>query len=321
MAKRLTKAQQQKMRVRRKFTLITCLFCALIAAGFLGYTRNLATTVHLCSADVCLKDLPSAFDGVTLLFVSDIDIRNGADARRCERLFEQLSDLQPDILLLGGDYSARTLMEVLNGASSVQSKDEAADFIGKLADFDAPLGKYAVLGDHDGDGSALTGAFQSANIDLLENGCVEIEKDRETLIIAGLSDVSQALTPYSELGNHFEGDECVIALAHNPSAYSGVMVSEARNGGTWADLVLTGHTLGGQIRAFGRTLRTLPESERRTLAGWYYTDTLPLLVCRGLGCEGMLARLGTQSEVWLITLRQTQVVDMTSLPKLEVGEE
>ena len=320
MAKRLTKAQQQKLRIRHRITLIVLLICVLAVGGVLGVMHNQATSLHLCSADVYIEDLPSTFDGTTVLFVSDINIRNTRDAARCSRLFKQLAKLHPDLLLLGGDYSARTLVEVLNGVSSVTVKDEAVDFLTKLAVFDAELGKFAVLGEHDGEGEALKAAFEAADIRLLENGCVEIEKDDETLIIAGLSDDSQTLTPYSALGGHFSGNECVIAVAHNPSAYSGIMVSEAGNGGCWADLVLAGHTLGGQICAFGRTLRTMPEQERRTLAGWYYGDTLPLLVSQGLGCEGTMMRLGSQSEVWLITLRQTQVVDMTSLPKLVVSD-
>ena len=317
MPKRLTKAEQQKRRMKRKIALIVLLCCALAVCGFVGVMHIEALSVHLCSADVYLDDLPECFDGTTLLFISDIDIRNGRDASRCRRIMDQLQDLQPDVLLLGGDYSARGLMEVLNGASSVVDKDEADSFLSDLADFEAPLGKFAVPGDHDGESDSVRAALSEGGLTLLENGCAEIEKDGEKLIIAGLSDASALLTPYSELGEHFSGDECVIALAHNPSSYSGIMVSEAQKGGPWADLVLSGHTLGGQICAFGRTLRSMPENERRTLAGWYYEDTLPLLVSQGLGCEGTLLRLNTQSEVWLITLRCVKVVDMSRLPILE----
>jgi len=124
------------------------------------------------------------------------------------------------------------------------------------------------------------------------------------LVIAGLGDVSLNKTPYEEIGGYFSGNECVIALAHNPSAYIGVRVAEARGGGAWADLVLSGHTLGGQIKIGNRTLRTFSENERRCIGGWHYTDDLPMLVSQGLGCQGAMLRLGTQSEVWLLTLRK-----------------
>ena len=45
-------------------------------------------------------------------------------------------------------------------------------------------------------------------------------------------------------------------------------------------------------------------------------DDLPLLVSRGLGCDGAMLRLGAQSEVWLLTLRRPETVDMTTLPDL-----
>ena len=65
---------------------------------------------------------------------------------------------------------------------------------------------------------------------------------------------------------------------------------------------------GGQIRAFGRTIYTLPEAEARCLGGWYYVGDLPMLVSQGVGCSGVLLRLGTQSEVWLLTLRRPEAL-------------
>ena len=102
----------------------------------------------------------------------------------------------------------------------------------------------------------------------------------------------------------------MIALTHNPSGYIGVRVAEARSGGAWADLVLAGHTLGGQIKAFGRTIYTLPESEARCLGGWYYAGDLPMLVSQGVGCSGVQLRLGTTSEVWLLTLRRPEKLEL-----------
>ena len=116
--------------------------------------------------------------------------------------------------------------------------------------------------------------------------------------------MSRNETPYADLGRAFSGDECVLVLSHNPSAYVGVRVAEARGGGAWADLVLAGHNLGGQIRLFGRTMRTLPPEEARCLAGWFYEGDLPMLVSQGLRCPGLPLRLGSRSEVWLLTLRR-----------------
>ena len=156
--------------------------------------------------------------------------------------------------------------------------------------------------------AGLKEAMSDGGVMLLDDECATILKDGAQLVLAGLSDVGEKRTPYADIGGYFDGSECVIALTHNPSGYIGVRVAEARSGGAWADLVLAGHTLGGQIRAFGRTIYTLPEAEARCLGGWYYAGDLPMLVSQGVGCSGVMLRLDTQSEVWLLTLRRPEQI-------------
>lgn len=262
-----------------------------------------ARLTHLRRAEVYLEDLPAAFDGTTLLYLSDLNIRSASDARACARLMDKLAQTKPDILALGGDYSAPDLMDVINGSSG-DGASAAVDFLRTLADFPAPMGKFAVTGEHDAENTYLEAAFADANLRYLDDACVALEKDGAKLYLAGLSDVRLNKTPYAEICRHFTGEECVLTLVHSPAAYVGVRVNEARGGGAWADLVLAGHTLGGQIKLFGRTIRTLPAEEARCLAGWYYIDDLPMLVSQGVGCEGSMLRLGTRSEAWLLTLRR-----------------
>lgn len=317
-----SKKGQKKNTKRRLRSRLIAVFLALACV----FVCALTLWMHACAkitlvqrAEVYLPDLPEAFDGVKILFVSDFDIRTQGDLRACKNLMKTLQALEPDILLLGGDYSADTLIDILNAQSNAQGSALAAEFIQSVSDFEAPLGKFAVTGENDTDLAALSAAFQSAGIEYLSDRCAAVEKNGASIIIAGLSEVSLKQTQYASLGGAFTGDECVIALAHNPSAYVGVRVSEAKNGGAWADLVLTGHNLGGQINLFGRSIRSMTDEERRTVSGWFYADDLPLLVSRGLGCKGPMLRLGSQSEVHLITLKrqQTRGSGEIYLPTLE----
>ena len=267
--------KQAKNRGRRKF-LTSVILIALLAAGvFTLYMHACAKITRVSRADVYLKDLPAAFEGTKILFISDFDIRTEADLDACRKLMRQAQDLSPDILLLGGDYSADTLLDVLNGQTNPEGSALAAEFIQTLSDFYAPLGKFAVTGENDTDIAALSAAFDAAGIEYLADRCETVEKGGELLVIAGLKEVTLKETEYASLGSAFSGDECVIALAHNPAAYVGVRVAEAKGGGAWADLLLTGHNLGGQINLFGRSIRSMDEQERRTVAGWFYPDDLP----------------------------------------------
>ena len=292
---------------RRRIALAAVLLVALLLGGLYGWMALQARITHVRMAVVYLDDLPQALDGTTVLYVSDLNIRGAGDARRTQRLMNKLNELQPDVLLLGGDYCGG---KILDGSPDADEGGQAAAlaFLRSLSSFNAPLGKYAVAGEQDQVLSGLKEALFDGGVTLLDDGCATIEKSGGQLVLAGLSDVSEKRTPYSEIGGYFDGSECVIALTHNPSGYIGVRVAEARSGGAWADLVLAGHTLGGQIRAFGRTIYTLPEAEARCLGGWYYVGDLPMLVSQGVGCSGVLLRLGTQSEVWLLTLRRPEAL-------------
>ena len=292
---------------RRRIALAAVLLVALLLGALYGWMALQARVTHVRKAVVYLDDLPAALDGTTLLYVSDLNIRGAGDARRTQRLMNKLNELQPDVLLLGGDYCGG---KILDGDPNADAQGQAATlaFLRSLSSFNAPLGKYAVAGEQDQVLGGLKEALSDGGVTLLDDGCATIEKSGGQLVLAGLSDVSEKRTPYSEIGGYFDGSECVIALTHNPSGYIGVRVAEARSGGAWADLVLAGHTLGGQIRAFGRTIYTLPEAEARCLGGWYYVGDLPMLVSQGVGCSGVLLRLGTQSEVWLLTLRRPEAL-------------
>ena len=292
---------------RRRIALAAVLLVALLLGGLYGWMALQARITHVRKAVVYLDDLPQALDGTTLLYISDLNIRGAGDARRTQRLMNKLNELQPDVLLLGGDYCGG---KILDGRPDADEGGQAAAlaFLRSLSSFNAPLGKYAVAGEQDQVLSGLKEALSDGGVTLLDDGCATIEKSGGQLVLAGLSDVSEKRTPYSEIGGYFDGSECVIALTHNPSGYIGIRVAEARSGGAWADLVLAGHTLGGQIRAFGRTIYTLPEAEARCLGGWYYVGDLPMLVSQGVGCSGVLLRLGTQSEVWLLTLHRPETL-------------
>lgn len=318
MARRKNGAKQKKNRVRgRRRAVLPAVLIALLLliGGFLGYMAGNARLTRLKYADVYLPDLPPAFEGTTLLYMSDISVRNTADSAASVRLVKKLRDLQPDLLLLGGDYSANTLLEQLNGAEGGNT-EHARAFIEALADLPAPMGKFAVAGDMD-NASELAPLFADSGVQLLTDACALVKKDGSELIIAGLNDARKKTTPYEEIGGYFSGDECVIALSHNPAAYVGVRVAEAKGGGAWADLVLCGHTMGGQINLAGRSVRSYPEDEARCLGGWYYTDDLPLLVTRGLGCQGVKLRLDADSEIWMITLKKPK----TEAAPAQIGEE
>lgn len=298
--KRKKRVKAARARLRGKPLAI--LLALLALGGMLGWMRTSAAIVHVRPAEVYIPDLPAQFDGTTALYLSDLNIRSASDAASATRLMKKLAALEPDLLLLGGDYASGTLLDALN-QSEGDGCAHAQTFLRDLASFPAPLGKFAVLGEEDST-DALANSLSIANVRLLRDSGAYIERDGAHIALVGLRDSSENATDYDRVARSFRREDCVLVLAHNPVAYTRIRMAEAQGGGAWADLVLSGHTLGGQIQLFGRTLRSFREEEARRVSGWYYADDLPTLVCQGLGCRDVQLRLGTQSEVWLLTLRR-----------------
>lgn len=294
---------KRKNSKKRRFGWIVALAVALCAAGFTGYMALNASTLHLMRATVYLEDLPPAFEGKTILYASDIDLGGINTAKRAADAFNRLRALSPDMVILGGDYTAPTAMDLINQSEvaqfSANRESVRGDFFHYIYDFPAPLGKYMIAAPDDrltGDLRPLAG---DAGFRLLENETAEIAMDGSRLWLVGLGG---DITGIEGIARHFRKSDCVIALAYSPSQFPAAMTSEASDSGHWVDLNLSGHTHGGQIRIFGHSILSMDSLEQQFIYGWNRETGVPMLVTSGMGCEGVNLRLNTQSEVWLITL-------------------
>ena len=117
----------------------------LLLAGCVGLSALVANRVSVRRAEARLTDLPPAFDGTTQLYASDIDLCGLNTAEKSGALFRELQSLRPDILLLGGDYTSVSLLEILNrgegDADGERKLRERSDFFHYISEFSAPLGK------------------------------------------------------------------------------------------------------------------------------------------------------------------------------------
>jgi len=300
--------RQTKKRTRGGWIALKIIFALVAALGMVfGYAALNANTVHVRYAEVTLKDLPQAFDGCRVLFVSDIDLCGINTPEKAAKLFKRLKDLRPDVLLLGGDYTSNSVIDILNQSeNSAESVQQRAVFLRGIADFEAPLGKFAVAGDNDADVEGLMLLMEETGIEPLFNGHAAVKKDGDALHIVGFNANTTGVN-FNKVANAFSKKDCVIALTHSPSAFPQMLTAEAKDSGAWADLMLAGHTHGGQIRLGDRNIIRLSGQELDFLYGWKRESETIMLTTSGLGCEGTNLRLGTESEVWLITLSDGSV--------------
>jgi predicted MPP superfamily phosphohydrolase len=233
---------------------------------------------------IFLKRLPRAFDGLRVVQLSDIHHSPFTSREQIERAVETANSLRPDIIALTGDYVSKERAYAA----------PCAELMGRLR---ARHGVYAVLGNHDHwtDAALITDLFRAEGISMLVNQGMRFEKDGAAIWLAGVDDTMVGLEDLSLALAGAREDELKLLLAHNP-----IILRRAARAGV--DLVLSGHTHGGQV-----SLR--PESSasgkprRRLVKGLAKRGDTQIYVTRGLGTVVLPVRFGCPPEVSLLELR------------------
>lgn len=254
------------------------------------YSRQLERQLVVSEATVSLPGLGDGLSGTTVLFVTDVHAGPFLAPPALERTFEKLISLAPDLVLLGGDLTT----------SGVDEFDRFAPAFRLLR---APLGVFAVMGNHEyytRRPDTLRRRVEEHGIRFLDNRSVVLQRGGARLLLAGIDDLWEGRPDLDaalrDAGRH-SGSEAappVVLLSHNPD----VFFEAARRG---AHLILSGHTHGGQIRIPGWP-PLIRQSYYGLHAGRYATDGAELIVSRGLGADGLPIRIGCPPEAVLLRL-------------------
>ena len=251
--------------------------------------RYIGLSGHLeCAVtETAVPGAPDFMRGLRALFVADVHVVRRTTAGDLERFVARLGALSPDLVLLGGDYADRP--------------EHCTRFFEALAALRPPMGCYGVLGNNDSeawpDVDALRRLMAAAGCRLLVNAAARIDLPGGRLYVAGLDDYRygdprpEKLYPAAGTGRYR------VLLSHYPRPVP-----------VMPDLMLAGHTHGGQINFLGLTpfslgferllrpdLAPLWVAGRRALAGGL------LLVSKGVGTSRLPVRVGVRPEIELLT--------------------
>jgi predicted MPP superfamily phosphohydrolase len=233
------------------------------------------------SYEVTLPRMPAELDGRVLVAASDAHLGAHRGERWLTERVGQIQALRPDIVVFLGDM--------------FEGHGDAPCELPALRQLSVPLGKWFVDGNHETHRNvgAATDALAQAGFRRLANQWAE---PAPGLVLAGVSDLT----------NHkrraLDGDPLERALANRPTGAT-VLLSHTpweadRAAHAGVELMLSGHTHGGQIWPFGYLVQTVYP----LLAGRYDIGGMPAIVCRGTGTWGPRMRLWRRSEILKVTL-------------------
>jgi predicted MPP superfamily phosphohydrolase len=242
--------------------------------------------------DLPIATLPTAFDGLRIVQLSDIHIDPLYRYGYVARVVERVNALEPDVVVLTGDYVT-------------QDAGAAAPLAAMLAGLRAPLGTYAVLGNHDVWRSkrvAVRNGFVQAGIPMLENDHVVLARAGQTLVVAGLDD-GWGGRPSLRQALDAAPDAPVILLLHEPDLVTRYQ-HEPR-----IVVQLSGHSHGGQVRIPGHGAIYLPRYAQQFDAGIYRVGNTWLNTNVGLGMTSYgittpPVRFNCPPEISVLTLRR-----------------
>ena len=236
-----------------------------------------------------------AFDGVTLLFMTDLHLSPMFPEAAMERLMDQAAALKPDALLIGGDL-----------AETGEDQGRAAALLGGLR---PPLGAFAVPGNNDCEhfdhqGVSLARALRRAGIKLLMDSEAWVKAPGGRLIVAGLNSLTERTTPSKPFFASAGRGDLRVLLAHYPKS----ILLHGDNCARPPHLALAGHTHGGQFRFLGLTPYSIGFELRKTyrhlpVNGWTDYPGFPLLVSPGVGASRLPFRLNVPPAIHLITIQ------------------
>ena len=271
------------------------------AAGVLVYSGGFERHhLEITERTVELERLNPALDGLRVVQLSDIHYEQFTEPHFVREVVAHVNRLAPDLVLMTGDYISEG---PLGNAMSARSSYPCAEI---LAGIQCPQ-RWCVLGNHDAKVGAATviDALQSHGLPVLENRYVPFERTGARLWIAGVQDIGLAHPDLDLAVPHGlqSAQEPVILLAHEPDYADRVV----RHGGV--DLMLSGHTHGGQIRLPVVGAPYLPPLGRKYAEGHFQlANGLQLYVNRGIGTVGIPFRFDCRPELTMITLRSSRAV-------------
>jgi predicted MPP superfamily phosphohydrolase len=274
---------------RRRTISITFSMVVLVLAiwGFVVEPASLLNEDY----EIAVPRWPVGCDGLRLAVLADLHV--GSPFNRLGKLDSIIATTErarPDLVLLAGDY-------VIHGVAGGQFTPPET-IAASLRRLSAPLGVWAVLGNHDWwyDAPRVRSALEGVGIPVLEDTATKLTSGSCSLWLAGIGDFWEGRHDVGAALAGTTDEAAVLAFTHNPDVFPDVPER--------VSLTIAGHTHGGQVHVpfIGRPVVPSRFGERYA-AGHVVEDGRHLFVSTGIGTSIVPVRFRVPPEISVLTIR------------------
>lgn len=283
---------------RRTFLTMGAYSAPAIVAGTTVYSASYAPeNLEVRRYTIPVRGLPKSLDGIRIAHVSDLHLGPYVSQDQIRRALRLATDEATDIALLTGDYvSTRGVFPIV--ARLIRSELRARH------------GVLATMGNHDHWERAqdCRRAFSSAKIPLIDNnrrfltanGLSDTPSD-DALCIAGVGDFWEDIQDFESAFRDVPAEMPRLVLSHNPDVAE--MFTKSGKTPPRVDLMLSGHTHGGQVHIPGAGALVVPSKYGQRYAGGLVEGPhWRVLISRGVGMTVLPVRFLVPPEISIVTL-------------------
>ena len=271
---------------RRKFLKLglSCGIGALVASNPFFIERHI---FQVNTYRIPVPNLPPKFDGYTIAQLTDLHYGLFMPQTVVEKIIHKTNTLQKDLIICTGDYILER-----NGTKQIDTVWP------QLMKLKANDGVYSVLGNHDHWGSTDRSLYWlEKSGQSIRHKAVTIIKGEDRIWIGGAGDYLEDDLGIDDAFQHAPDNECKILLSHNPD-------SADTDFKTRIDLMISGHTHGGQVIIPFIGPPILPVKNKLYSSGFIRTDGTNLYISRGLGWAMIPVRFNCLPEISILKLVQ-----------------
>lgn len=239
-------------------------------------------------------DLPEDVGQLRIVYLTDIHYGSFYSLGRVKELVSRVNALNPDLILLGGDYA--------------DDSDGAIQFFKDAPSFHARYAVCGVVGNHDrtepeSNLSQLKSAMFAAGVTPLVNEVMQVRIGSSGVYVAGIDDVNNGWPDLDGVASQVTQEDYVIFLSHSPAVIPDALNATGADGRkNWFDLGLYGHTHGGQVAFLGQLLG-ISDVPARYEHGWLQENRIDMLVSNGVGTSILPIRVFRRPQIHLITVK------------------